>query len=118
MITFSNTPYYMELDINPDLGDSNRYAHSDLLLRNKSGRPFGVDANHPNKDAKTWTLTIPYAQLDEFRYFMLDTKGLPLDITVSEPVDSFTAIITNPDFELIEDRYPCDFTVIVELMKI
>jgi hypothetical protein len=115
-ISFSKPPYSLLLATNPELGDSNKYAHSDLLLRNKAGEPFDVQANHPNKDTKTWTLRIPYAQLDEFRYFMLDTKGQPLDIIVSEPSDTFTAIVSNNAFELIEDRYACEFTVVVELI--
>lgn len=103
----------------PDFNDSEDDTFGNVFGSNRNGELLNVDdAGQPAITTRVWTIKgMTKTERDDLEHLLFVSAGDALSI-VDYNGNSFSALVTNEDVELITLRDDCNYQVTLQLMEI
>lgn len=117
MYTFDYGGNTLELP-NPELGDTRRIGHNDVVTANRSGELLNIPSGQVVKDTLSLSFVgLRLAKRNEVETYFTTYQGLPFTVT-DHNARVYTAIVTSTELEFVTVKDACDYTFNLEVLEV
>lgn len=103
---------------NPDLGDTRRIGHDDVVTANRNGELLNLEDAQVTKDTMSMTFSnVRGTKVDEAKTYFKTYLGQSFTITDHEG-RVFVGIITTTDLEVASVKDDCNYTFNLEVLEV